>query len=145
MPAGSRKIKDAGFRLLGETLSDEELADVAPFIFSAVAPKSKISELKQLVEKEKTWAVVVPENFSVEDLKNKAAGLEILGSPTRYEFEDAEAKSRKISELGEKIRAESRNVCRPTFRAELKNASPIPTETSSRLVCSRRAASRSPA
>ena len=66
--------------------------------------------------------------------------LRRTASPTRHAYaaKPSSRTGRRSSVYG------SRTCWRPTFRAELKNASPIPTDTSSRLRCSRSASATRP-
>jgi len=110
MPAGSKQVKAAGFRLLGETLKETELASVAPFIFSAVADESQLTTLEKVVKEAKTWAVVLPKDVNLADLKQRTRGLKVIGHPSRMEFEDEAARLQKMEAVSLQISKAEKQV-----------------------------------
>ncbi|MBR9681895.1 MAG: chromosome segregation protein SMC [Candidatus Altiarchaeota archaeon] len=103
MPAGSKKLKAAGFELLGEKVNETALQDVAPFIFGVIASDKDLTKLNAVVEEEKTWAVVIPEGLSVQDLKGRVDGLTVIGKPSKFEFESEVEKQKKVKAFSSKV------------------------------------------
>ncbi len=125
MPPGSKKAKSSGFLLLGDTLSEEQMGDVAPFIFSPRISDGDFPKLKALIESENLWTVAVSDKVSIQELKSKMNGLKVVGSPSKFDFESEDNRRRRVKAVSDKIRAseEKLNSLRETafkLKADLK-------------------------
>ncbi len=100
LPAGVRKLKNKGFKLLGELVDNPK--EIMPFAFSIIASKNKLETIK--TDLNEGWAFILPDDFNLSELKKISKIGQSLGTITSYEFTNESERNSKLQILKTSIK-----------------------------------------